>query len=154
MVVKGIGGLIISFSLIGLFVFAMVTFGVGLSENNANPNQTILENQVLSDSYNNLDTQFETFSNQVNASRTIFESNSGNFILNIGDLLLNGILTIGKTLTSGLAGFVSITLGLIFGTIFGGSTEANPFAIVTTLITSIIILLAILWAWRLFKQGE
>ncbi len=154
MVVKGIGGLIISFSLIGLFVFAMVTFGVGLSENNANPNQTILKNQVLNNSYTKLDAQFDTFSNQVNASRTNFESESGSITLNVGDLLFNAIPGIAKTLTTGLAGFVSITIGLIFGTIFGGSTVANPFAIVTTLITSIIILVAVLWGWRLFKQGE
>ena len=140
----GFRNLIVSFILISLFFFALLSFGINLAINNSS-NQSILDNNVINTAFGNLSTQIGTINStaatQLNATQQEAPQQP------TGDFTLTGVIgSVWK-----FAGIITGSFNLIFvaaATILGIPVE------VLIVLGGILSIMIILLAWRVFKAGE
>jgi len=135
--------LFVIFAVVGIFVLAMISFGVNLQESN-DVNDTILNNDVINHSYHNLDT---TLSNSKdNSSRALgsFENEtaSGGF----GSLVFFTIPSAMKIVRGLITGVFSILIQFP-AQILGISPS------IIAILEAILLILIIVSLWRLYKSG-
>jgi hypothetical protein len=139
--------LTISFILIGIFVFSLLSISITLTNNN-NSNNSILNETSISESYGNLSSFYGAtgrLNTDINASQTTFEEDKPT---DFGDgITLTSIVSVGKTLTGTIKVIVSVTLNLIEQRL--GVPKTVIYAVM-----SIIVLLSIVYLWRLIRVGE
>lgn len=141
--------IITSMLLVGLFLVAIINFGVGLSSLNPNSNQSILDDSRISSVSKNLIANQTALQDSSNEQLSNFESE--NLVSIIGDLLFFTITKAGTTFTTVLKTFWAITGGLLFEVIFGGSAA---FGVLFGTITTILLVTIIFLLWRTYKAGE
>ncbi len=143
----GARGMIISFMLIGLFVFAMISFGIGIAT--LNDGTLITEDPRINASYGDIQVELEGVQSTAENQRDKFDTESPT--LSFGEILFESIVGVGRTFTSSIVGFMDITFGLVFQTIFGGD---SAFAVVIGTIVGIVLLSIVFLLWRVYKAGE
>jgi hypothetical protein len=141
---QGLKQMLITSLLIGLFIFAMVSFAVEFGTQN-DANQTILDNEAINSTYVDLESDLNTAINTT-------ESQRGGFFKDIpviGEIsvILNSIVGTVRVFIELMKGFYDLTLGLIAKTL-----GINP--IIMGVITAIILMTTILLAWRVYRSGE
>lgn len=137
-------GLIIAFLLVGLFFFAMISFGVQINEDN-DANTSITNIPFINSTYTSLQTNLSSSSTTSQSQREGFESEIPTE--GVDNILLFSIVSIGKVFGSMLTG--------LFNVIVIGSSQAlgiNP--IIIGVIQSILLLTLIIFIWKTIKQGE
>lgn len=139
--------MIISFMIIGLFVFAMISFGIGIAT--LNDGTSITEDKRINKSYGQYETQLKQVQSEAEEQRNKFDSESPT--TSFGEILFSSIVGVGRTFTSSLVNFMDITFSLVFTTVFGGDPA---FAVVTGTIIGIILLSIVFLLWRVYKAGE
>jgi len=137
--------LIISALLIGLFMYAMISFGAQLAIDNE-ANQSILDHDSINDSFRGLDTQLGNAQDQAQSQRVGFEGE------NIEDersdsLLFLSIVSAARVFTSMLINIYNLTFGLASETL-----GINP--VIIGVFSAILLIVLLLMAWRLIKTGE
>jgi len=137
--------LFISFVLIALFSFAIISFGINIESVN-HGNQTIMQDQRINNTYGNIVNSLQ--SAQKNATNQQSVYNQDNPVIASNNLVLTSIVSIWKVFTGSIIGFYNITIGLVFESLFG-STFSAIFAGLTT----IFIVLLILMGWQLIRTG-
>lgn len=139
--------MIISFMVVGLFVFSMITFGIGIAT--LNNGQSIASDQRINSTYGSYVTQLADVQSTAEQQRDKFDSESPT--LSFGEILFESIVGVGRTFTSSMVGFMDTTFNLIFVTIFGGDPT---FAVVIGTIIGIVLLSIVFLLWRVYKAGE
>ena len=139
--------MIISFMIIGLFVFAMISFGIGIAT--LNDGTSITEDKRINKSYGQYETQLKQVQSEAEEQRNKFDSESPT--TSFGEILFSSIVGVGRTFTSSLVNFMDITFSLVFTTVFG---RDPAFAVVTGTIIEIILLSIVFLLWRVYKAGE
>lgn len=139
--------MIISFMVVGLFVFSMITFGIGIAT--LNNGQSIASDQRINSTYGSYVTQLANVQSTAEQQRDKFDSESPT--LSFGEILFESIVGVGRTFTSSMVGFMDTTFNLIFVTIFGGDPT---FAVVIGTIIGIVLLSIVFLLWRVYKAGE
>lgn len=139
--------MIISFTVIGLFVFAMISFGIGIAT--LNNGQSITQDPRINASYGDYATELSQVQSTAENQRDKFDSESPT--LSFGEILFESIVGVGRTFTSSIVGFMDITFGLVFETIFGGD---KAFAVVIGTIIGIVLISIVFLLWRVYKAGE
>ena len=134
----------IGFALVGLFAFAIISFGVGMANDN-NSNDSILDDSSINKMNSTLGSSLSGFRSLSQGQRENFESEiptSG-----FGVLIIFAIISAGKVFTGMVLGIWNILL-LPFKSAIGISP------IVLGVFSSILVIVIILGAWRLYKAGE
>lgn len=134
----------ISVALIGLFVFAMISFVVQFQQDN-NQEGTILDNSLINQSYQSLQTNLTTFRTETQGQKTNFEAELPTS--SFGSLIIFSIVSAGKILNGMVLGVYNVLIILPIS-IFGISP------VVAGVISSILLVSIILLLWRLYKAGE
>lgn len=143
----GLKSLAISFTLVGIFVFAMLFFGIQLASDNAS-NQSIADDASVGVFRTTLNSTFITYSDQINASESSF-SNTEPTVGVLG-LQLVSVSSIWKSIVTLPILIYRLTLGLIVEKIFG---DINFFP-VFTIMTALVVLVAVLYAWKWIRGGD
>lgn len=141
-------GLAISTLLIGLFVFAMISFGTTLQLTN-NANSTIASNEVINRSFTDMQTELEG----VQAGREAERESWFRTIPVIGEIsvILETIVAVGAGLITVIGSIFNITIELISVGLGIGSGSAK---VVFGVFTAIIIFSGILLAWSVYRSGK
>lgn len=140
--------LAISLVLIGLFAFALLSFGIGLAADN-NANQSISDDPRINTFQENVSNQLGSYNTQVQGSSEVFSEDTPT----VGgeSLQLTSVSKIWSSIVSIPKAVYSLTIGLILDKIFGGT--GSSFAIVFTVISSILVVLIILFSWAWIRGG-
>jgi len=141
---EGFKGLIITTLLIGLVIFAMLSWALTFQLSN-NADETLLDNPSINKTYSNLYTHLDSAQGTSESQRTGFEQE----VPTVGtdSFLFSSIIGAVKTFTSTIANIFSVTFVYI-GSVLG----IHP--VVIGVFVAIIIITAILLAWRVAKIGE
>lgn len=143
----GARDMVISFMVIGLFVFSMISFGVGIAV--LNDGQSISDDPKIGDAFEDYKAQLNVTQAEAQAQRDSFDSEKPT--LSFGEILFESIVGVGRTFTSSMVTFVDITFGLVFTVIFGAG---SAFAVVLGVMTSIVLITIVFLLWRVVKAGE
>ena len=134
---------VITSLLVGLFVFALVSFGTTLSGHN-NPNSTILQDPVINDSFWELQEELNQTQGTSEGQRESFFSDIP--IIGEVSVILKGLNSIIKVFTTTLKNMYQLTFGVI-----GSSLGISP--LVMNVFLAIITISIIFLAWRVLKSG-
>jgi len=135
--------LLVTFIVIGLFTFCLITWGYLIQTNNG-ATETIINDTIISSAYTKIQGNLSELQSTAQSQRESFEKDEAS--TGIGELIFGSIRGTAKVFTSSVISFIGIigTLPAILGV---------P-SIVLGVITAIFIVLIILSIWRLVKIGE
>lgn len=133
----------INFMLIGLFVFGMLAFIIGVQDENNVDNQ-IINDESINDSYYDLSTDLKGYRDKSQSQKSLFESETptGGF----GTILLFSILSVGKVFNGMIMGVFNVLIKLPV-TFLG----LDP--IIVSILSTILILTIIIGLWAVYKLG-
>jgi hypothetical protein len=132
----------INFLLAGLFIIAMVSFGVGLAQNYGYEGALMKSDKV---DFSGLENQVNQTSSDAQGWATTFKSD--NLFVSAGGIVLFSIWGIGKLIFGSIISFATIFTDGLQG-VFG----VPP--IVTGVIMAILIISLIFSLWKLIKVGN
>ena len=133
----------ITFALIGVFVFAGISFIVQTQLDNDVEN-TILENEVINKTYTNLETDLSDFGSETQTQKESFESEIPE--RGFGSLIIFAIIGVGQKFTGMITGIYNIFI-VLPASILGISP------VVIGVFTAMLIVSLILLAWRVYRAG-
>jgi len=131
-----------NFLLAGLFVIAMITFGVMLANNYGHDEGLMKSDQI---DFTNLEKQINSTSADAQKWGEAFKSD--NLFVATGTLVLFSIWGIGKLIWGSVTTFSTIFLD-------GASSVLGVSPIVTGVVTAILIISLIFALWKVIKAGE
>ncbi len=137
-------GLIITALLVGLFIFALISFGVQLAKN-SDANMSILDNPAINDSFVSIESKLGEAKDTAEAGRKGLWS--GIPLLEEVGIILDSIVSVGQVFSQMVIGVYELTFGLITETL-----GISP--IVLGVITAIVLVSIVLLAWSVFKSGK
>jgi hypothetical protein len=133
----------IGFALVGLFIFAMISFGVQLQQDN-NVTEGIIENDVINKTYSDLSSELGSSKGSMSEGMGKFENETAS--TGTISLIFHTIPTIGKTIRGIVTGVFGILVRLPARVL--GINE-----IVIGVLEAILLVLLIVGLWRLYKVG-
>ncbi len=133
----------VTFALIGIFVFAGISFIVQTQLDNDVEN-TILENEVINKTFTNFETDLSDFSSKTQTQKESFESEIPE--RGFGSLIIFAIIGVGQRFTGMITGVYNIFI-VLPASILGISP------IVIGVLTSILIVSLVLLIWRVYRTG-
>lgn len=134
----------LTFALIGLFVFGILSFGIKIQQDNE-VSDTILNNSQINSSFEKLQTNLSSISDQTQEQRENFESEIPE--RGFGSLLIFSIVSVGQRFTAIIIAVYNVLI-VLPATILGISP------IVTGVLGSILIVSLILLVWRVYRVGS
>lgn len=132
-----------TFAIIGVFIFASISFIVTTQIDNS-ANNTILENDVINRTYERLETNLSDFGSQTQTQRESFESEIPE--RGYGSLIIFAIVGIGQRFSGIIASVYNIII-VLPASILGVSP------VVISTITAIVLVSMILLIWRVYRSG-
>lgn len=135
--------LTINFLLVGLVIFGILAFVVGVQEDN-NVSDKFIDNSLINGTYGTLRTDLLSFQNQSQAQKLLFEREQPT--LGFGTLLFYSIISSGKVFNS--------MIGSIFNTVIKLPVVVlgiDP--VILSVIASILIITIIIGLWIVYKIG-
>ena len=135
--------LIIPLLLSGLFIIAMISFGIYLANEN-NANNILAGNEALNRSYNNINRQLLETENSTESQKQAF----------FKDIPVIGQISIVlKSITGTARIFFSGGISLLDSMFTLVSETLGIPSIVISVLTSIFLIIGVLLAWKLFRTG-
>ncbi len=131
------------FALIGIFVFASISFIVTTQTDNE-VTTTILDNDVINRTYVQLETNLSKFGLQTQTQKESFESEIPE--RGFGSLIIFSIIGVGQSFTGMIIGVYNVFI-VLPASILGVSP------VVIGVLTSIIIVSLVLLIWRVYRSG-
>lgn len=145
----GLKDYIINFSLIAIFVFAFITFGIQLADNEGAV-QGIANDSSLGSFKNSIKGNISTYDSGVNSTMASFTSDEPVTATNAETIQLLSISKIWKGLVSIPYLTYKLTLGFVFNKLFGDVASSIIFYMIIALGGGLLIL----YAWRAIRTGE
>ncbi len=133
-----------TFILIGVFVFATISFVVVTQRDNGVAN-TILENDVINRTYSDLETDLGGLSSNASTQKESFEEEIPE--RGFGSLIIFAIVGVGQKFTGMIVGIYNILI-VLPASLLGISP------IVIGALTSILLISLILLVWRVYRVGS
>ena len=153
MATDGFRSLVISVLLVGVLMYALISFGVQFQKD-MDAEQTILNetDSNLNNTYKSLRTNLTGAEDTANATRTSFESEEAT--AEFGSLTFKSIVGVGKSFTGTMVNFFNIIFNLL-KIVFGLDEESSAaFTNVVGTLTSILVITVIFFAWRAYRAGS
>lgn len=132
------------FALVGIFVFAIISFSYNLQVNNG-VEDTILGNGILNKTYSNLNSDLTDFREKSQGQKTNFEE--GGLSISFGSLVLTTIGSIGKVFNGMILGVFGVLI-ILPAQILGVSS------LVVGVLEAILLLTIMLSLWRVYRSGS
>ena len=153
MATDGFKTLVISILLVGLFMYALIAFGVQF-QTDMDANETILdtEDSNLNDTYEALKTNLTGAEDTANATRTSFESEEAKS--EFGSLTFKSIVGVGKSFTGTMANFFNIIFDLLKVVLGLDDEDSAAFTVVIGTLGAIFLVTVIFLAWRSYTSGS
>ena len=129
--------------LVALFLVAIISFGAQLAVENG-ADSTILQDPNINRTFNSIDGNLTSFQGVVEGQSKAQDETKP---IALFDFLFESIIGTGKVLKAAFTNIFNVMLGLM------GSTLGLPPVALATM-TSIILLIMIFLAWKLFKTGN
>lgn len=139
----GLRNYVITFVLVGLFMFSMFSFITNLQSENSAAVQ-IVTDPTVSNLTSSLTSGLETFDDIANEQRGGFEREEAS--VGLGELVFKSITGVGKVI-----GAVTITFYDIFG---AAALLIGVPVIVINVLAGILVMTLVFLAWRLYRTGE
>lgn len=134
----------ITFTIVGIFMFAMISFVFELQDSNGVIN-TIKENELLNNTFNRLETNLSTFGSQAQTQKDNFESEIPE--RGFGTLIIFSIVTVAQKFT-GMVIAIYNTMVLLPASVLG----IPP--IVVSGFNAIVLIILVLLSWRVIRLGS
>ena len=134
----------ISFALLGMFVFATISFIVATQTEN-NLESTILENAVINKTFINLETNLSDFRTQTQTQKESFEGEIPE--RGFGSLIIFAIVGVGQKFTGLIMTVYNIVI-VLPASILGVSP------VVIGVMTAILLVSVVLLGWRVYRVGS
>jgi len=134
----------VSFILIGLFIFSMISF-IALMQDKNNVDDSILENEIINNTFNKLSQNLTILENNTQTQRQSFESEIPE--RGFGSLIIFSIVGVTQKFTALLIGIFNIII-VLPASILGISP------IVTSALGSILLVSLVLLGWRVYRIGS
>jgi len=141
---EGFRNTFITFIVAGLFVFAMIS-AVVIFERDNGINDGIVNNSVINSTYVDLDDRLSSAETDINNQNVVQDAESPT--ISSGDFNLFSIIGLGKTAKSIVVGVYNVII-VLPSRLLGVPT------VVISVLTIILIITLILFAWRLIKVGD
>lgn len=135
----------VSLILAGLFLFCMISFGVMTGQNNL-PNQSIINDPRINDTYSKLYSNLTQLQTTAQDQRSNFEKE--NPTDSFGSLLFFSIVSFGRVIGSQMLSMWNVTFGFVFDVLLG-----ITFLPVLTAVGGILLVVLVLYLWRLYRVG-
>lgn len=135
--------LFITFALIGLFVFAGISFIVTTQQDNDVEN-TILDDEIINRTYIKLETNLSDFESTTQTQKESFEEEIPE--RGFGSLIIFSIISVGQKFT----GLIAIVYNVLI--ILPASILGIP-KVVISILSSILIVSLVLLIWRVYRIG-
>ena len=132
------------FSLIGIFVFSMLSFGITLQSDNG-VTDPITNNPVINSTFNRLETNLSSYGSQTQAQRANFESEIPE--RGFGTLIIFSIVSVGQKFTA-----IIITTYNILIVLPASILGISP--VIISVLGSILIVTLLLLVWRVIRAGS
>ena len=133
----------ITFSLIGVFIFSMMSFIVVMQVDN-DVEEGILSNPIINSTYTKLETNLTNFRSETQTQRESFEGEIPE--RGFGSLIIFSIVGIGQKFTGLIVGIYNIFI-VLPASILGISP------VVISVLTSILLVTIVLLIWRVYRVG-
>ncbi len=133
----------ITFALIGLFIFASISFIVKTQQDNDVEN-TILEDEIINRTYSKLETNLSDFESTTQTQKESFEDEIPE--RGFGSLIIFSIISVGQKFT----GLIAIVYNVMI--ILPASILGIP-KVVISVLSSILIVSLVLLIWRVYRVG-
>ena len=134
----------VTFALIGLFIFAMISFIVTTQQDN-DVSETILENPVINKTYTKLETNLSGLESQTQAQRANFSSEIPE--RGFGTLIIFSIVPV-------LQKFLALIVGVYNVIIVLPASIIGISPVVFSVLSSILIVSLILFVWSAIRVGR
>jgi len=135
--------LFVNFILIGLIALGILSFTVGLQQDN-NLNDTITNNALINSTFSNLESDLGGFRDEAQPQKSVFETE--NPTEGFGSILLFSIISSGKVFNSMVVGIFNSIVRLP-ATILG----IDP--VIFSVITTLLVITIIFGLWSVYKLG-
>lgn len=141
-------GLMIAGLLLALFIFAAISFGVQISEDTG-ANMSLLDNEVINRSYREVELNITFAQTTAESQKTSFFRDVPIIgeIVGAFDIILGSIIGVGRIFGNVLVSLYNLTFGLI-ASVLGVSP------VVISVFTTILLILIVLLAWRVYRSGS
>ena len=133
----------ITFALIGIFIFAGISFIVTTQRDN-NVDETILEDEIINRTYSKLETNLSDFESATQTQKESFEEEIPE--RGFGSLIIFSIISVGQKFT----GLIAVVYNIMI--ILPASILGIP-KVVISVLSSILIVSLILLVWRVYRVG-
>lgn len=133
----------VTFALIGLFVYAAISFIVVTQREN-NVDLTILDNEIINRTYRNLEIDLSEVGTEVQGQRETFESEIPE--RGFGSLIIFGIVSVAQKFMGMIISIYNIFIVL-------PSAILGIPKIVTSVLSAILLVTLILLAWKVYRAG-
>jgi len=133
----------VTFALIGLFVYAGISFIVTTQREN-NVDLTILDNEIINRTYRNLEIDLSEAGTEVQGQRETFESEIPE--RGFGSLIIFGIVSVAQKFMGMIISIYNIFIVL-------PSAILGIPKIVTSVLSAILLVTLILLAWKVYRAG-
>ena len=134
----------IQFSLVGLLVLSMLSF-IAISQSENNLNQSILDNDVINDTFIRLGTNLTDFSSAAQTQKDSFDADEPKE--GFGTLLIFGIVSAGRKFISLIVVVYNILIAL------PAQILGVP-VVVTSVMTGILLFSLIALGFKLYRAGD
>lgn len=142
----GLKSMIITFLIIGLFSFALISFGVNFPDNNL-ANQSLLDDQRINTSYSQLSTELQDTKTTSEAQLDVLEETEAE--TGSENVVFRSVASVWKAFKSMSIGLFNIVFGLIFDVLLG-----QAFVAVVGVIGAIVTLLIAFYVWKWVRTGD
>lgn len=146
----GVKQIILNLFFVGIFMIAMIAFGVNLAKDNSS-NQSIVDYKPINSTYNDLNSALGEYSADANGANAALVNSTPTTTAGVLGTTLEASATIWNTITLIPKTIYTLTLGLVFDSIFGAG---SGYAIFATLLTGIMIVVVILYAIYWMRLGN
>ena len=135
-----------TFILIGLFVFAIISFGLTLQlQNGIDENETLLSNDVINRTYARLGENLSEIGTEAQTQKDSFESEVPE--RGFGSLIIFAIVGVAQSFGNGIIAVYNIII------VLPASVLGVPSQVISAL-TSILLVSLTLLAWRVYRSGN
>lgn len=134
----------ITFALIGVFIFATISFVIVTQRDNGVTN-TILDNEIINRTYTNLETDLGGLSSNASTQKESFESEIPE--RGFGSLIIFAIVGVGNKFTGMIVGIYNILI------VLPASLLGIP-SVVISAMTAILLISLVLLVWRVYRVGS
>lgn len=133
-----------TFGILGIFIFSAISFVVVMQTDN-NVNNTILENEVINNTFTRLDTNLTALGGDAQTQKDNYDSEIPE--RGFGSLLIFSIVSVSQQFTSGIISIWNIMV-VLPASILGIPTQ------VVSVFNAILIVSLVLLGWRVIRLGS